>query len=170
MDSPPRRVRASTLKSRCWSTCDDDLGICLFSNPAAARFVRIVRRRCHCHCHVVPALSRDSRCEEISISRAFRSPSTDENLFRLHKFCERRTAALLAPNSKEAITHANGDLTLGIRGISLSGRFLVGRRSSENPFVLLRSRPTTKSHLSRDLPHISWRLRRDVNGDFVRSG
>ena len=66
-----RPVRASTLKSRCWSTCDDDLGICLFSNPAAARFVRIVRRRCHCH--VVPALSRDSRCEEISISHAFRS-------------------------------------------------------------------------------------------------
>ena len=178
-----RPVRASTLKSRCWSTCDDDLGICLFSNPAAARFVRIVRRRCHCHCHVVPALSRDSRCEEISISHAFRSLArslaqsvgssalrpTDENLFRLHKFCERSLAAASLAPFKEAITHANGDLTLGDPtegGISVSGRARAVScrprsrlRSSENPFVLQSRRPATNSHLSRDLPHISWRCK-----------
>ena len=97
------------VKSRFSGTCDDSR----FWNLLVLKptFVRIVQRRCHA--------SIESRCEEISISRAFRSPSTDENLFRLHKFCQSRRrahiAASLAPNSEEAITHANGDLTLGRR-------------------------------------------------------
>ena len=175
-----RPVRASTLKSRCWSTCDDDLGICLFSNPAAARFVRIVRRRCHCH--VVPALSRDSRCEEISISHAFRSlaRSPSRSVLRLcvrltkifsafinsasarrglarsvqrgHYTCERRPHAGRPNRGREgsrsqAAAHA------------VSCRPRSRLRSSENPFVLQSRRPATNSHLSRDLPHISWRCK-----------
>ena len=84
-----KRCSPFMLKSRFSGTCDDSR----FWNLLVLKptFVRIVQRRCHA--------SIESRCEEISISRAFRSPSTDENLFRLHKFCKSRRRAHIAHRS-----------------------------------------------------------------------